>query len=129
MVFYKNTFILIICLTNLFSRDVFISFQYKSVNNVLKVSNFNCSLAMTKSNKKSTFLFKIPANNEKILLICRKNKEKIINYLLQNEIYITSNEKMNNFSITSRVVATFLVKRFDIIIKEGFAYFYLKGDE
>jgi hypothetical protein len=84
---------------------------------------------MTKSNKKSTFLFKIPANNEKILLICRKNKEKIINYLLQNEIYITSNEKMNNFSITSRVVATFLVKRFDIIIKEGFAYFYLKGDE
>jgi hypothetical protein len=49
--------------------------------------------------------------------------------LLQNKIYIYSNEKIRNFSITSRVVATYLVKRFDIIIKDGFAYFYLKGDE
>jgi len=128
MVFYKITFILIICLTNLFSRDVFISFQYKSINNVLKVSNFNCSFAMTKSSKRATFLFKIPTINKNILQICKRNKEKIINYLLQEEIYITSNEKVNNFSITSRVVATFLVKRFDIIIKNQVAYFYLKGD-
>ena len=84
---------------------------------------------MTKSKKKATFLFKIPVVNNNITIICKKNKEKIINYLLQDKIYIYSNEKIRNFSINSRVVATYLVKRFDIIIKDGFAYFYLKGNE
>ena len=129
MDFYKIPFILIICLTNLFSRDIFISFQYKSVNYVLKVSNFNCTQAITKSNKKAIFLFKIPTNDKNILLICKKNKDKIINNLFQNNMFIYSNEKVRNFSITSRVIATYLVKRFDIIIKNGYAYFYLKGDE
>ena len=40
-------------------------------------------------------------------------------------MFITAAEKNNN-SFSSRVVATFLPKRFDIIIKNGYAYFYLK---
>ena len=80
---------------------------------------------MSISNLPYFYLFKIPTDKKDIIKICYENKEKIIDYLLKKEVFVTANERSDN-SFSSRIVATFLPKRFDIIIKNGYAYFYLK---
>jgi len=52
--------------------------------------------------------------------MCKKEKNKIILKMLKYKSYIYSK---NNY-----LKLTFPPKRFDIIIKNGVAYFYLKGN-
>ncbi|MEO1927920.1 MAG: hypothetical protein ABGX26_04460 [Nautiliaceae bacterium] len=51
-----------------------------------------------------------------------------MDFLLKNVI-LYSRDKVDNFSLSNISTLTFLPQRFDIIIKNGIAYFYLKGDE
>lgn len=60
-----------------------------------------------------------------MLKICKKYKDDIIDNLLKHSSVLYAHYLKDN----DRIKIVFLPKRFDIIIKDGFAYFYLKGDE
>jgi len=112
----------------LFSKDVFISFQYRVKNFQIVYSNFECSAAMTGLNSERIFLFSIPCSGDE-LSCCRKHKDEIIKYLLHNEIILTSSDSLHTGSLNSYSNITYIPRRFDIIINNDTAYFYLKGDE
>jgi hypothetical protein len=84
---------------------------------------------MNSSDLNSFYIFKIPTTKKDIIKTCYENRETIIDYLLNKNMFITAIEKIHNSILSSKVVATFLPKRFDIIIKNGYAYFYLKEEK
>jgi hypothetical protein len=69
-------------------------------------------------------LFKLYVDKNKPLIICKKYKNQIIDNLLKYKIIVNAEYLQND-----RIKIVFLPHRFDIIIKDGFAYFYLKGNE
>jgi hypothetical protein len=98
--------------------DYYISIQLSSNNAILQQYTLNCSKALTVSDADEKFIFKIKIDEKDINSLCKKEKDKIILNLLKYKSYIYSNNYYSKI--------TFIPKRFDIIIKNGFAYFYLK---
>ncbi|AZV46365.1 hypothetical protein C3L23_03480 [Nautilia sp. PV-1] len=78
---------------------------------------------MTLSNKNSKFLFELNVDGDNPLRICQKYKNTIIDRLLKYQTVVNAQYNKND-----RVKIVFLPHRFDIIIKNGTAYFYIKGD-
>ena len=109
----------------MYGDDYFISFSFVNINSKIIISNFDCSKALTFDSSKKKYLFKLPLKKD-IKTTCKEFKEEIITHLLKNEVIIYSNEEVKQKYIKSRVKLTFLPKRFDIIIKNGFVEFYLK---
>ena len=68
-------------------------------------------------------IFTLDVDQTDIKKVCDKNHEKIVDKLFKQQIIVTN--EYNKDDITKII---YLPKRFDIIIKNGFAYFYLKGD-
>lgn len=118
---FKNGISILIIINFLFG-DYYISFDFTSKNGVLTSYHFNCSKALTNSNIRKKLIFIIPVKSKNIKLICKNNQQKIINNLLRYQFFITSNDNAFNF----KTKGVFLPKRFDIIIKNNKAYFYLK---
>ncbi len=119
----------LIIIINLKAKDFYISFQYKVSNYKISFSRFNCSKAMTSSIEHKKFLFSLPCKSSSIRKCCYKNKSVIINELLKNGLIVTSNDEIINSNLKTRSKLTFLPHRFDIIMKNQIAYFYLKGNE
>jgi hypothetical protein len=120
------TFVLLTATVLIRGDDYFISFSLTS-NNLREINYYlNISKALTKLNTNKKYLFKIYCSNKNIIQCCKKNSEKIFNKLLKRDIIITSTVNLSNSSFYEKTKIVFLPKRFDIIIKNGFAYFYLK---
>ena len=96
-----------------------------------KITNyeFNCVKALTNSNDNKRFLFKLPFDEMTIKDFCKKNEEIIFQKLLETDVYSYNQDLLNNTSITSYSKLTFMPKRFDIIIKNNYVYFYLKEED
>ena len=110
-------------------EEVYISFQYSTKNYKLIYDNFNCSYSILDSLKgDKKFLFSLFYNDNTILHFCYKNREEIINNLLKEGIVLSSREKIYNTFLETHKKLTFLPHKFDIIIKNGYAYFYLKEE-
>ena len=109
------------------ARDYFISFSFINVNGKIIYTEFNCSPALSYKNSSEKFLFFFPLNKN-ITNTCKKYENQIIDNLLKQKIYVYSNEKLTKGNLKSRIKLTFLPKRFDIIIKDNYVYFYLKGE-
>ena len=112
----------ILIIINFLFADYYISFDFTSKNGILISYHFNCSKTLTTSNKKEKLIFALPVKSKNIKLMCKNNQQKIINNLLKYQFFITSYDTEFNFKIKG----VFLPKRFDIIIKNNKAYFYLK---
>jgi len=124
--FIKTSWIIIIFSLILFAKDYYISFSFASINYMLKVFQFNCSRALTSSNKHKIFLFKIGCEYKNINKCCYSHKSEIIDNLLKNEVFLYSLDKLNKNSFKDYSKLTFTPKRFDIILKNGYLYFYLR---
>ena len=120
--------LLIITAINLSAKEIFISFQYKVKNYRLSFSHFNCSYAMTNENSNKKLLFTLPCDEIDVIKCCYKNRDKIVNKLLNKKVIIFSEDDLTNNSLNNSAKLTYLPHRFDIIIKNGVAYFYLKGE-
>jgi len=118
-----------ICLLiNFLYADYFISFSFTSLNNKLIFYELNCAKAMTNKNVKKIFLFKFFTPYHNIKEICKYQSQILADKLIQFKSFVYSDNEMLKNSYHFRVKLTFRPKRFDIIIKNGIAYFYLKGD-
>jgi len=116
-----------ICLLiNFLYADYFLSFSFTSVNNKIISFELNCAKAMTSENKNKKFLFKIPTLYNKVQKICKYQSQTLIDKLTNVEVYIYSNDEVLKSKYNFRTKLTFPPKRFDIIIKNEAAYFYLK---
>jgi hypothetical protein len=85
--------------------------------------NLECSKALTVSNSKKTLLFTVDTNDTDVLSLCKHNEDVIVNRLLKSNIVVNSETDRND-----RIKIVYLPHRFDIIIKNRTAYFYLKGN-
>jgi hypothetical protein len=101
--------------------DYYLSFQLYSNDFVLQKYTLNCSKALTNSNSSKKLIFKIKTDKKSVLDLCKQEKDKIILNLLKNENYIYSKNNVTKL--------TFPPKRFDIIIKNGYVYFYLREEK
>jgi len=120
--------LLIITVINLSAKEIFISFQYKVKNYRLSFSHFNCAYAMTYENSNKKLLFTLPCNEKDIIKCCNNNKDKIVDKLIAKKVIIFSEDNLINNSLNNSAKLTFLPHRFDIIIKNSVAYFYIKGE-
>jgi len=105
--------------------DYFISFSFIQINGKLIFTEFNCARAMVFKESKKKYLFTIPFKKN-IKNSCNIYNEKIIDRVLKSEVFVYSNEQLSHSYLKSRTKLTFLPKRFDIIVKNGVLYFYLK---
>jgi len=117
--------LILLLIANSFASDYFISFDLIVKNNILKAYNFNCSKALTSIPSKKKFLFSLPFYKS-IIKTCKKYENNIIDQLLKNEVFISSFEIVTNGYLNQKEKIIFLPKRFDIIIKDGRIFFYLK---
>lgn len=92
-------------------------------NSTLLSSTLECSKSLTTDNLNKKLLFTLNVDETDPLLICKKYKNKIIDQLLKYKAIINAQYMQND-----RIKILFLPHRFDIIIKNQTAYFYLKGD-
>ncbi len=120
--------IIILILNNFLFGDYFISFDFTSLNSKIITFHFNCSKAMVESYTKKRFLFKFKTPYKNIKKICKFQKNKIIDNLLKEKFRINAYILKRNNYIVSREKGVYLPKRFDIIIKNNYAYFYIKGE-
>ena len=120
--------IIILILNNLLFGDYFISFDFTSVNSKIISFHFNCARAMVKNYSQKIFLFKFKTKYKTIKNICKYEQSNIIKHLLKENFCIVSSVFKKGSYIISREKGVFLPKRFDIIIKNNYVYFYLKGD-
>ena len=119
----------IIIFSFLFAKDYYISFSFSALDYQLNINQFICVKAMTQNYENKKMLFKIPTKFNNIDTFCKNQKDEIVLKLLKSGIYTSSYDDIfNNQAIKTYSKITFIPKRFDIIIKNGFAYFYLKGD-
>jgi hypothetical protein len=101
---------------------------------MLEYSRLECSKALTNRNLSGKLVFKIDVHGKdkyykhNPLKLCKNYKNTIMDKLLKSKIIFYSNETLNNSFYSGREKMTFLPHRFDIIIKNGTAYFYIKGD-
>jgi len=107
------------------ARDYFISFSFLNINGNIVYSDFNCVRALSFITSDKRYLFSFPLHKD-IKTTCKIYKEKIIDNLLKQKVFVYSDEKLFKNVLKSRIKLTFLPKRFDIIIKNGFVKFYLK---
>ena len=117
-------FILTIIAVISYSKEVYISFDFVSLNQKIISGNFFCSKALVNSCNKKKFVFKIKTNFKNEFLICKLKKEELISKLLQFKANIYSNEYLSNKTFYSRIKLSFPPKKFNIIIKDNTAYFY-----
>ena len=111
---------------SLIAKDFFISFDFTSKGYKLSSFHFFCSKAMTQSDANEKFIFSIDTSYSKPKEVCKKESQKIIDNLIKYKSIIYSNETLTNFSLKTRTKLSFPPKRFDIIIKNSRAYFFLK---
>ena len=116
--------ILILMIMYIKGDDFFISFSLVNKNGKIISYDFKCSRALTYKYSKKKFLFSLPLVKD-IKTTCKIYQDKIINFLLKENVIVYSNEKLSD-TLISRIKLTFLPKRFDIIIKNGVIKFYLK---
>jgi len=110
-------------------EEIYISFQYSTKNYKLIYDNFNCSFSIINfSTQNGKLLFSLPYNDKSVIKFCYKNRENIIDNLLKQKIVFTSRDKIYNTFLETHKKLTFLPHKFDIIIKNGYAYFYLKEE-
>lgn len=120
--------ILLAVLINLaVAGDYYISFKYYVKNYRLVYSKFNCSKALTNSKAPKKLLFSFKCRGD-ISECCFKYKDKIVDLLLKKVVFISSNDHIEKTKLTTTQKLTFLPQRFDIIIKNGSIYFYIKGE-
>ena len=81
---------------------------------------------MTKNYRKGQLIFSIDTDYLKAEEVCKKDSSKIVDNLLKYKGVIYSNDKLKNFSLKNREKLSFPPRRFDIIIKNYRAYFFLK---
>jgi len=118
-----------ICLLiNLLYADYFISFSFTSLNNIIIYYELNCARTLTNKNIERKLLFKIPTMYLQVKKLCKYQSQILIDNLIKFESIIYSNDEIFQNRYNFRTKLTFPPKRFDIIIKNGIAYFYLKGD-
>lgn len=122
----KNGISICFAIISLFARDFFLSFDLTSKNYKLTSFHFYCSKAMTKSYRKGQLIFSIDTDYLKAEEVCKKDSSKIVDNLLKYKGVIYSNDKLKNFSLKNREKLSFPPRRFDIIIKNYRAYFFLK---
>ena len=84
---------------------------------------------MTPSDKKRKFIFAIDTDYLTPKDVCKNESSKIIENLMKYKSIVYSNEKLNNFTLKTRTKLSFPPRRFDIIIKNYKAYFYLRGED
>jgi len=120
--------IIILLLNKFLLGDYFISFDFTSLNGKIISFHFNCSKAMININSKKKFLFRLKTPYKSVSRICKFQKNQIIDNLFKNNFYIYSYELKRNKNFISYQKGVFLPKRFDIIIKNNYVYFYLKGE-
>ena len=118
----------ILLTTILYSKDYFISFSFTSLNNKIIYYKLDCAKAMTNKNVKRKLLFKLPTIYIEVKKICKYQSQILIDKLMKFESIIYSNDEILKNRYNFRTKLTFTPKRFDIIIKNGIADFYLKGD-
>jgi len=121
----RAVIILTILLTLINAKDYFLSFSFININGKIIYANFNCSKALSYKHSPKKYLFSLPLYKD-IKTTCKIYKEKIIDILLKQKVFVYSNEKLSKNNSKSRIKLTFLPKRFDIIIKNGVVKFYLK---
>jgi len=117
--------IIILLLNNLLFGDYFISFDLVSKNSKIISFNFYCSKALSVKNSKKRYLFSLPLKKN-IKTTCQFYKYKIIDFLSKKGVVVYSNENLTKNNLNTKTKLTFIPKRFDIIIKNGFVKFYLK---
>jgi len=122
--FKRSWFIIIFSF--LFAKDFYISFSFSSLNYNLKFFQFNCSKALTSTKKNKVFLFKLSCKYKNIQKCCYLHQSEIIDNLLKNEVFLYSLDKLNKNFFKDYSKLTFTPKRFDIILKNGYLYFYLR---
>ena len=127
--FYKLV-VNILFFVNLEAGDYYISFQYATKDYIQIYSKFNCSKTLIPTTQKGKFLFSLPSNypQKDVIKFCYKNRDKIVDKLLQQNIILIAREKSYNTYLETHKKLTFLPHKFDIIIKNGYAYFYLKEE-
>ena len=112
----------------LFGMDYFISLHLTSVNNKLINYKLDYSKAMTSSNKRTKFLFFIDTPYLKVKDVLKYQQSEIINKLLKENVFIYSNSLLRKNYFYEKSKLSYTPKRFDIIIKNHRAYFFLKED-
>ena len=126
---YKTITLILTLFIQINASDFFLSFSILSYNNSLINARLDCSKALTNINRKKIFLFKLEnVNNSDVVELCKKRKEEILDNLLKSDVIFYSNEKVHNKIYFGRKKLTYLPHRFDIIIKNSVAYFYIKGE-
>jgi len=156
MNFYRHLIFAVMVIADCKGADFFLSFSVTNINFKNVNYQINISRALTEENKKKKFLFKIECDNinpqnirkekekrgkkkgkekeckiwyNKTIEICLKTQsEKIFNELLKRDIILTSLSKKTSNSFYEKTKIVYLPKRFDIIIKNNEAYFYIKED-
>jgi len=124
---FKSIVFLIFFFSFICSKEYFISYQLISKNGILIYYKLNFSKCLSKTHFKKNFLFKIKVKKnydlDKLLSLYKDEIfEKLLTY--QNVIYAYSN--LVNFQLNSFQKLTFTPKRFDIILKNRYLYFYLR---
>ena len=109
---------------NFLYADYFISFSFTSLNNQIISYELNCAKAMSSKSKK-IFLFKFFTPYHNVKEICKYQSQILVDKLIKFNSFIYSDEIIKN-DYHFRIKLTFIPKRFDIIIKNQKAYFYLK---
>jgi len=110
---------------NFLYADYFLSFSFTSLNNKIVSYELNCARAMTNKNVKKIFLFKFSTPYHNVKEICKYQSQILVDKLMKLNSFVYSNEVIKN-DYHFRIKLTFIPKRFDIIIKNQVAYFYLK---
>jgi len=103
--------------------DYFLSYNAVIKNSVLISSKLECSKCLTNKTSKKKLLFRLDVDEKNAVKICKKYKNEIIDRLLQYNTIINARYFTND-----RIKIVFLPHRFDIIIKNSVAYFYIKGE-
>ena len=125
----KTAIIILITVLVINASEYFISFDYSSKNGVLTSYNFNCSKSMTSSENFSKLLFIIKTPYKNLKEICKYHQKEIVDNLLRFQFFVSGYDKKNLSSVFSKTKGVFLPVRFDIIIRDKKAYFYIKEND
>ncbi len=125
----KTAIIILITVLVINASEYYISFDFSSKNGVLTSYNFNCAKCMTSSYNIPKLLFVLNTNFKTVNDLCNFQQKEIINSLLKYKFHISSYDKKTLNSIYSKTKGVFLPIRFDIIIRDKKAYFYIKEND
>ena len=111
----------------LFATEYWISFQYTIKNNQVINEQLNISRCMSEENLPTKKEFKYFNQHNSLKDIFKYEKEELIDLFSKNGIILHSSQKIVNYYSDDKIKVTYLPKRFDIIFKDGYIIFRLKG--